>query len=142
VNRRYYITSATSRRCGFKLLQNDKGALERVDRVTVKALEPTAPRASTLDRKALLAKILRGEVFNSFSELEHARICERLPTIKGVIPSFFSFFRDCNYLQAYTSCLTWLLPPCSSGFSESSGSRHPKAARICHGQLHEYSEEV
>jgi len=44
------------------LVQGDKAALRKVDQATVKDLELRAPRASTLDAKALRSQVLGEEI--------------------------------------------------------------------------------
>jgi hypothetical protein len=58
----------------FGLLQGDKNSLLKVDQATVEALELRAPQASTLDAKFLQSKVLGGEIFTAFSDLERQNI--------------------------------------------------------------------
>ena len=41
--------------------------MQKIDQATVKALELRAPRASTLDARALRSQLRGGEIFNAFS---------------------------------------------------------------------------
>ena len=56
------------------LLQHNKTAMERVDGTTVKALELTAPWASTVDAQILRGKVLGGEVFRAFNQRDREEI--------------------------------------------------------------------
>ena len=95
------------------LFQGDKEAMGRLDRVTVKAVELTAPRASTQDAEALRRQLLSGEIFSAFSLQEREGIYSRLQAIDGLVPSFFSLFRDYHCLAAYANCVKWLTSPSS-----------------------------
>ena len=91
------------------LLQHNKTMMERVDQATVKALELTAPWASTLDAKVLRGKVLGGKIFCSFSQQEGEGIWARLQAIHDLIPSLFTFFEDFKYFDSCTDCLKWLV---------------------------------
>jgi len=91
------------------LLQHNKTMMKRVDQATVKALELTAPWASTLDAKVLHGKVLGRKIFCSFSQQEHEGIWARLQAIHDLIPSLFTFFEDFKYFDSCTDCLKWLV---------------------------------
>jgi len=91
------------------LLQQDKTAMERVDQVTVKALELTAPWASTVDAQILRGKVLGGEVFCTFNQREREEIWIRLQSFKGLVPSLYGFFEDIKLLEAWANCLKRLI---------------------------------
>lgn len=91
------------------LLQQDKIAMKRVDLVTVKALELTAPWASTVDAQVLRGKVLGGEVFRTFNQREREEIWIRLQSFKGLVPSLYGFFEDVKLLEVWADCLKWLI---------------------------------
>ncbi|KAL9132054.1 MAG: hypothetical protein Q9217_000182 [Psora testacea] len=91
------------------LLQQDKTAMEKVDRVTVKTLELTAPWASTVDARILRGKVLGGEVFCSFSQREREEIWIKLQTFKELVPSLYGLFEDIKILEAWANCLKWVI---------------------------------
>jgi len=91
------------------LLQQDKTAMERVDQVTVKELELTAPWASTVDAQILRGKVLGGEVFCTFNQREREEIWIRLQSFKGLVPSLYGFFEDIKLLEAWANCLKRLI---------------------------------
>ena len=83
--------------------------MKNIDSVTVKALELTAPWASTADAQILRGKVLGGEVFCSFSQQEREEIWIQLQTFKGLIPSLYGFFEDIKLLEAWSNCLKWTI---------------------------------
>lgn len=93
------------------LLQQDKTAMAKVDQATVKALQLTAPWASTLDANILRGKLLSGEIFCSFSQQERQEIWIRLQSFKGLVPSLFEFFENVKCLEAWAECSKWLVCP-------------------------------
>ncbi len=93
------------------LLQHNKTAMERVDGTTVKALELTAPWASTVDAQILRGKVLGGEVFRAFNQRDREEIWIRLHSFKGLVPSLYGFFEDVKLLEALADCLKWVIRP-------------------------------
>jgi len=83
--------------------------MKNIDQVTVKALELTAPWASTADARILRGKVLGGEVFCSFSQQEREEIWIQLQTFKDLVPSLYSFFEDIKLLEAWSNCLRWMI---------------------------------
>jgi hypothetical protein len=83
--------------------------LRRIDRATVKALELTAPRASTKDTDDVRPKVLRGQVFSAFSERERKEIWARLEMVDGLILSLYTFFADIDYLRDCVDCVKRLV---------------------------------
>jgi hypothetical protein len=75
-----------------------KGGFQRVDRVTVKAVELIAPGVLTLDAEFLRDPVLRGSIFSDFSKQERAIIWENILVFKGIIPSLYTFFQDIHFL--------------------------------------------
>ena len=92
------------------LLQGDKGAMRKVDRATVIALQLRAPRTSTYDANFLRGRIFGGEIFTDISDHERRGILERLQTVQGLIPSLDDFFANLNYLATLADCIKWLTP--------------------------------
>jgi hypothetical protein len=87
------------------LVEGDKNAMRKIDQATVKALELTAPRASTMDAMALRSQMRGGEIFSAFSDQERDRIWGRLQMVEGLVPSLFTFFRDIQYLDVCVDCV-------------------------------------
>ena len=87
------------------LQEIDKNALRKIDRATVKALELTAPHASTLDAEALRSQVLGGKIFGAFNYQERVRIWSNLQTVDGLVPSLFTFFKDLLWLQGLVACV-------------------------------------
>ncbi len=83
--------------------------MKNIDSVTVKALELTAPWASTADAQIPHGKVLGGEVFCSFSQQEREEIWIQLQTFKDLIPSLYGFFEDIKILEAWSNCLKWMI---------------------------------
>ncbi|KAK3173109.1 hypothetical protein OEA41_006438 [Lepraria neglecta] len=92
--------------------REDRNAIGRVDQATIRALELTAPQASTLDAKSLRGQLLSGTIFNDFTEQERERIWDRLPAVDSLIPSLFTFFKDIKTLEVYADCLKRLTHIC------------------------------
>ena len=93
----------------YRLLNGDKTALQKVDQVTVKALELRAPRYSRQDALHLQGKLLSGQIFGAFSREKREEIWSELCTIDGLIPSLFTFFEDVKYLSACSDCVKRLV---------------------------------
>ena len=87
------------------LVQGDTNAMRKIDQATVKALELRAPRASTLDARALRGQLRGGEIFSAFSDRERDGIWSRLQMVDGLIPSLYTFFKDLQYLQVCVDCV-------------------------------------
>ncbi len=92
-----------------KLLRGDKTALQKVDQVTVKALELKAPRYSKRDAQVVQGQLLSGQIFSAFSQQEREAIWSELRSIDCLIPSLFTFFEDLKYLSACADCLKQLV---------------------------------
>jgi len=87
------------------LLQQDPGAMKKLDQETVKALELTAPWVSTLDAKALRSQVLGGAIFSNFTRDQREGIWRRLSGFRGLVPSIRSFFRNHVYVEACMNCM-------------------------------------
>jgi len=83
--------------------------MQKVNQVTVKALELKASRLSTLDAKVLRGQVLEGEIFGAFSEQERVAIRGRLQAVDDLIPSLFTFFENVKYLEACVNCVKRLI---------------------------------
>jgi Protein of unknown function (DUF3723) len=53
--------------------------------------------------------LLSGQIFSAFGRQEHAEIWSELHSIKGLIPSLFTFFENLKYLSACADCLKRLV---------------------------------
>ena len=92
----------------------DKEAMQKVDRVTVKALECKAPGACRADRESLHRQVRSGKIFGAFTDQEREVIWRRVlaASTDRLIPSLFSFFEDSvNYLQGPAECIKTLIEP-------------------------------
>ena len=81
------------------LLQNNIHWMQRLDYITVKALECKAPGASINDLVFLYSKIQKGAIFHDFNERERNTILDALKLFDGLVPSFYTFFEDFKYLR-------------------------------------------
>ena len=88
-----------------ELLDGNLAALQKVDERTVKAVELTAPGASTSDAETLRSQIHGGQIFGAFNDQEREHILTKLLLVDGIIPSLHTFFRDLGYLQACVNCV-------------------------------------
>ena len=86
--------------------------MQKVDRPTVMALELTAPGACSADARALYGQLRRGQIFGNFNEQDREVIWSEVLSVSTdrLIPSFFSFFEDLNYLQGPANCVKRLIP--------------------------------
>lgn len=84
--------------------------LEKVDSVTVQAIELRCPRYSTDDSEFIVSRLSRGEIFSEFGREERMTIWERLRKVPCVIPSLFTFLRDVLFFQAWTESIRHIIP--------------------------------
>ncbi|KAG9238306.1 hypothetical protein BJ875DRAFT_502178 [Amylocarpus encephaloides] len=94
-----------------QLLGQNEQAMRMVDNTTVKALELKAPKYSKGDAQMLHGQLVSGEIFVAFSLQDREAIWSVLRNIPGLIPSFFTFFRDLYYLQACAGSMRHLVQP-------------------------------
>ena len=78
--------------------------MQRLDHITVKALECKAPGASMNDLAFLYGKIQKGAMFHDFNEQERNTILDALKSFDGLVPSFHTFFEDFKCLQIWGQC--------------------------------------
>jgi hypothetical protein len=85
--------------------------MRRVDRVTVKALELTAPGACRTDMRALYEQVRSGQIFGAFNEQDREVAWRGVLSVSTdrLIPSLYSFFEDVNYLQGPANCIRRLI---------------------------------
>ena len=83
--------------------------IERVDKITVKAVELRAPGISTSDADFLCRKVLGGKIFSGFSVQEREIIWENILAFKDIIPSLSKFFKDIHLLRACVDGVKWLV---------------------------------
>ncbi|KAH7111361.1 hypothetical protein B0J11DRAFT_543704 [Dendryphion nanum] len=100
-----------------KIFCDDREAMRKVDRATVKALELTAPGACRTDFLALHGKVRCGQILGAFSERDREAIWSRVlsTTVDRLVPSLFSFFEDLNYLRIIADSVKQLFPPLPRG---------------------------
>jgi hypothetical protein len=94
-----------------RVLEENTQAMPKVDQVTVKALELTAPGACRADARVLYGLLMNGQIFSAFSQQEREAmwpiICSW--STHRLIPSFFGFFQDVNYLEGPADCVKRLI---------------------------------
>ncbi|KAH7108729.1 hypothetical protein B0J11DRAFT_241648 [Dendryphion nanum] len=100
-----------------KIFCDDREAMRKVDRATVKALELTAPGACRTDFQALHGKVRCGQILGAFSERDREAIWSKVlsATVDRLVPSLFSFFEDLNYLRIIADSVKQLFPPLPRG---------------------------
>ncbi|KAG9767157.1 hypothetical protein KCU88_g7485, partial [Aureobasidium melanogenum] len=78
----------------------------------VKELEGTAPGACRADARDLYRKLKAGKIFGAFNDQDRekiwAEVCRR--TKDRLVPSFFTFFEDLNWLKGPADCVKRLIP--------------------------------
>ena len=78
----------------------ERNTMQKVDENSVKALECTAPGACRADARDLHKKLKAGKIFGAFNDQDRekiwAEVCRR--TKDRLVPSFFTFFEDLNWL--------------------------------------------
>jgi hypothetical protein len=95
----------------YKIFWRNREAMLKVDEPTIKAIELTAPGACRADARALYGKLKNGEIFGAFSEQDRETIWAKLLscTTDCLVPSFFSFFEDVNWLKEPADCVKRLM---------------------------------
>ena len=85
--------------------------MHKLDSITIKAIELTAPGACSRDAAILYNKLKKGQIFGAFNEQEREEIWGRVLAVSQgrLIPSLFSFFKDLNYLQGPAECMKRLV---------------------------------
>jgi hypothetical protein len=85
--------------------------MRKVDRVTVKILELTAPGACRADMQTLHRQLQSGQIFGAFNEQEREIIWRQILSFftDRLISSLYSFFEDVNYLQGPADCIRRLI---------------------------------
>ena len=99
----YYLDHV--RRFWTDLVRHDKHEMQKVDYITVKALELKAPGTSTSDSMTLYRQLRKGEVFSAFNLDRRMEIWAKLQAWEGLIPTLWTFFEDFKYIQA---CAHWV----------------------------------
>ena len=74
--------------------------MQKVDRVTVKALELKAPGRSTSDTVTLFHQLKTGEIFGAFNMDRRMEIWARLQAWEGLVPTLRTFFENFKYIEA------------------------------------------
>ena len=78
--------------------------MQRLDPITVKALQCKAPGVSIDDFAYLYDKIGKGAMFHAFNESERLTILANLKSFDGLVPSFATFFDDFKCLGTWAQC--------------------------------------
>lgn len=82
---------------------------QRVDLITVRAIELMSPGSSTMDAQIIHGQILGGIIFSSFSHEERSTIWNNILAFKGIIPTLRKFFQDVILLRACVNAMSWLV---------------------------------
>ena len=85
------------------LFRHDKRDMQKVDHVTVKALELKAPGRSTSDTMTLFRQLKMGEIFGAFNIDRRMEIWARLQAWEGLVPTLRTFFENFKYIEAYAN---------------------------------------
>ena len=78
--------------------------MQRLDHVTVTALECRAPGQSTNDLAFVHGQVQEGALFHAFNERERDTMLDVLKSSDGLVPSFHTFFEDLKFLQIWGQC--------------------------------------
>ena len=78
--------------------------MQRLDPITVKALQCKAPGVSIDDFAYVCDKIGKGAMFHAFDERERITILTPLKSFDGLVPSFSTFFDDFKCLEIWAQC--------------------------------------
>ena len=97
------------------LVRHDEHDMQKVDYVTVKALELKAPGTSTSDSMTLYRQLRKGEIFSAFDLDRRMKIWAKLQTWEGLIPTLWTFFEDFKYIKACANCVKSLVRVPSRG---------------------------
>ncbi|KIW54605.1 hypothetical protein PV05_06954 [Exophiala xenobiotica] len=96
----------------YESVGEERNAMQKVDENSVKDLECTAPGACRADARNLYGKLKAGKIFGAFNDQDRekiwAEVCRR--TKDRLIPSFFTFFEDLNWLTGPANCVKRLIP--------------------------------
>jgi len=87
------------------LVRHDKHDMQKVDYITVKALELKAPGTSTSNSMTLYRQLRKGEIFSAFNLDRRMEIWAKLQAWEGLIPTLWTFFEDFKYIKA---CAHWV----------------------------------
>ncbi|KDN65765.1 putative conserved hypothetical protein, partial [Colletotrichum sublineola] len=93
-----------------QVVGGNEAELEKIDWVTVEAIQLRCPRFSASDERALRSVILRGDAFKNFSHAERLTVLAKLCSFDFPIPSLSTFFRDFRYLEECGNFIKRLVP--------------------------------
>jgi AraC-like DNA-binding protein len=95
----------------YGIFQNDPGAMRRLERRDVKALQGRAPGACAADRKELRLMIVDGSILRGFTQEERDILWTRILGVSRhrLIPSLSTFFDDLNYFELLAWSVKWLV---------------------------------
>lgn len=97
------------------LFRHDKRDMQKVDHVTVKALELKAPGTSTSDTMTLFRQLKNGEIFGAFNMDRRMEIWARLQAWEGLVPTLRTFFENFKYIEACANRVKSLITVPSRG---------------------------
>ncbi|KAK1657636.1 hypothetical protein BDP55DRAFT_511288, partial [Colletotrichum godetiae] len=82
-----------------QLAGGNESELEKIDWITVEAVQLRCPRFSASDERALRGVILKGDIFASFGHAERQAVFATLCSFDFPVPSLSTFFKDLGYLE-------------------------------------------
>ena len=97
------------------LFRYDKSDMQKVDHVTVKALELKAPGRSTSDAMTLFRQLKTGGIFGASNMDRHMKIWARLQAWEGLVPTLRTFFENFKYIEACANHVKSLITVPSRG---------------------------
>ncbi len=95
--------------------RHDKNDMQKVDPVTVKALELKAPGRSTSDAMTLFRQLKTGEIFGAFNLDRRMKIWARLQAWEGLVPTLRTFFENFKYIESCANRVKSLITVSSRG---------------------------
>ncbi|KAK1722900.1 uncharacterized protein BDZ83DRAFT_627567, partial [Colletotrichum acutatum] len=93
-----------------QLAGGNESELEKIDWITVEAVQLRCPKFSASDEQALRGIILRGDIFGYFSQAERVAAFAKLCSFDFPIPSLSTFFKDFGYLERCGNSMKHLVP--------------------------------
>lgn len=93
----------------FFLVDNDKTQMAKITAQDVDNLQLLAPGISSADATLVKKGIFSGELFAGFELPTRMSIWGKLRNTKRIIPSFYTFFKDLNYLEPCANCIKRLV---------------------------------
>ncbi|OHE90414.1 hypothetical protein CORC01_14291 [Colletotrichum orchidophilum] len=93
-----------------QLVGGNESELEKIDWITVEAVQLRCPKYSASDERALRGIILRGDIFGNFGRAERLAAFAKVCSFDFPIPSLSTFFKDFGYLERCGNSMKHLVP--------------------------------